>query len=55
MIKEQNLWWISPELIKENEYYRKYQESKVKLEVTLPASLEPLSLNFLFGSRQVGK
>ncbi|QXJ32019.1 hypothetical protein J5U21_01670 [Saccharolobus shibatae] len=30
MIEEQNPWWISPELIRENEYYRKYQESKVK-------------------------
>ncbi|QXJ28705.1 hypothetical protein J5U23_01574 [Saccharolobus shibatae B12] len=55
MIEEQNPWWISPELIRENEYYRKYQESKVKWDVTLPVSLEPYSLNFLFGPRQVGK
>ncbi|MBB5255112.1 ATP-binding protein [Sulfurisphaera ohwakuensis] len=55
MIEEQNPWWISPELIRENEYYRKYQESKVKWDITLPVSTEPYSLNFLFGPRQVGK
>ena len=55
MIEEQNPWWASPDLIKENEYFRKYQGSRVRWDVELPVSLEPYSLNFLFGPRQVGK
>ena len=55
MIEEQNPWWVSPDLIRENEYYKKYQQSKVKWDVILPVSIEPYSLNFLFGPRQVGK
>jgi len=42
-------------LISENECYKKYQQSKGKWEVELPISLQPYSLNFLFGPRQVGK
>ncbi len=55
MIDELNPWWASKELVKENEYYRKYEESPVKWSVDLGLSLEPFSLNFLFGARQVGK
>jgi len=55
MIEEQNPWWLSPGLISENECYKKYQQSKGKWEVELPVSLQPYSLNFLFGPRQVGE
>jgi predicted AAA+ superfamily ATPase len=55
VIEEQNPWWLSPGLISENECYKKYQQSKGKWEVELPISLQPYSLNFLFGPRQVGK
>ncbi|ACB39317.1 ATP-binding protein [Pyrobaculum neutrophilum] len=55
MIEEQNPWWISPELIKENAYYRRYLSSPVRWDVELPVSLKPYSLNIVFGPRQVGK
>ncbi|QKR00289.1 ATP-binding protein [Metallosphaera tengchongensis] len=55
MIEEFNPWWMSKELVKHNEYYKKYESSPVKWDVDLNLSLEPFSLNFLFGPRQVGK
>jgi len=57
MIEEQNPWWISPDLIIENEYYKRYLESPIKWDPKIKEnlSLEPYSLNFVFGPRQVGK
>ncbi|AWR98613.1 ATP-binding protein [Metallosphaera hakonensis] len=57
MIEEQNPWWISKELILENEIYRRWYEAEVKWvpDVLDKISLEPFSLNLIFGPRQVGK
>jgi len=43
--------------IEEDEDYRKWKESKVKWipNIIERVSLEPFSLNFIFGPRQVGK
>lgn len=57
MIEEQNPWWVSPDLIIENEYYKRYLESPIKWDPKIKEnlSLEPYSLNFVFGPKQVGK
>ncbi|MDT7892480.1 MAG: ATP-binding protein [Thermoproteota archaeon] len=57
MIEEQNPWWISQELLLENEYYKKYLQSPNKWDPKIEEklSLRPFSLNFIFGPRQVGK
>ncbi|HLI45689.1 MAG TPA: ATP-binding protein, partial [Geobacterales bacterium] len=57
MIEEQNPWWISKDLVEENETYRRYKESPIKWipDILDKISLTPFSLNFIFGPRQVGK
>jgi predicted AAA+ superfamily ATPase len=57
MFEEINPWWISPELITENEYYKKYLLSPIKWDAKIyeKLSLKPFSLNFVFGPRYVGK
>ncbi|CAB50431.1 ATP-binding protein [Pyrococcus abyssi] len=57
MIEQFNPWWKGKEFISEDEDYRKWEESGVKWvpRVIEDISLEPFSLNFIFGPRQVGK
>jgi Predicted ATPase (AAA+ superfamily) len=57
MIEEQNPWWLGREHIYEHEVFRRYADSKVKWvpDVLSKLSLEPYSLNFIVGARQVGK
>ncbi|SRR5579875_1275860 len=57
MIEEQNPWWLGREHIYEHEVFRRYADSKVKWvpDVLGKLSLEPYSLNFIVGARQVGK
>lgn len=57
MIEDQNLWWISKDNVLKNNYYKKYFESQIKWDPNIinNLSLEPFSLNFIFGPRQVGK
>jgi hypothetical protein len=52
-----NPWWKGKEHIQEDEDYIKWDEKKVKWvpEVASNIRLEPFSLNFIFGPRQVGK
>ncbi|MGB9727894.1 MAG: ATP-binding protein [Nitrososphaeria archaeon] len=56
-----NPWWKGKEGIEEDEDYRKWKSSKVKWEPPLLRRLleidniEPFSLHFIFGPRQVGK
>ncbi|MEM4721134.1 MAG: ATP-binding protein [Candidatus Methanomethylicaceae archaeon] len=54
-----NPWWKGREGIKEDEDFRKWQDSKIKwtpqiLENVLEA-MSPFSVHFIFGPRQVGK
>ncbi|AEH24936.1 ATP-binding protein [Pyrococcus yayanosii] len=57
MIEQFNPWWRGAEFIREDEDYRKWEEAKVKWvpRAIEEISLEPFSLNFVFGPRQVGK
>jgi predicted AAA+ superfamily ATPase len=56
-----NPWWKGKEGIEEDEDYRRWNSSKVKWEPPLLGrllqkdNLEPFSLYFIFGPRQVGK
>lgn len=57
MIEHFNPWWKGREGIEEDEDYRKWIGSEVRWvpEVIKKISLEPFSLNIIFGPRQVGK
>ena len=57
MLEEQNPWWRGRECIEEDEDYRKWSSAKLKWIPSLfyEIKLEPFSLNFVFGPRQVGK
>lgn len=52
-----NPWWTEKDGLEKDEDFRKWKEAKIRWEppslTELP--LEPFSLNFIFGSRQVGK
>ncbi|MBC7092065.1 MAG: ATP-binding protein [Nitrososphaeria archaeon] len=56
-----NPWWKGREGIEEDEDYRRWNSSKVKWEPPLlrmlleRENIEPFSLHFIFGPRQVGK
>ena len=56
-----NPWWKGKEGIEEDEDYRRWKDSKVKWDPPLleklleRANLEPFSLHFILGPRQVGK
>lgn len=56
-MEEQNPWWKGKDLVKNDPDLRKWLDSKIKWvpEIINEVSLEPFSLNFIFGPRQVGK
>ncbi|WP_289230765.1 hypothetical protein [Candidatus Korarchaeum cryptofilum] len=56
-MEEQNPWWKGKDLVKNDPDLRKWLNSKIKWvpEIINDVSLEPFSLNFIFGPRQVGK
>lgn len=57
ILASQNPWWKGKERIEEDEDYRKWKEKRIKWIPPLVErlSLEPYSLHFVFGPRQVGK
>jgi len=56
-MEEQNPWWKGKDLVKNDPDLRKWLDSKIKWvpEIINEVSLEPFSLNFISGPRQVGK
>ncbi len=57
MLEEQNLWWKGAEYISEDEDFSKWAKSKIKWVPSLlqKIELDPYSMHFIFGPRQVGK
>jgi hypothetical protein len=57
MMEEQNPWWKGKERILEDPELRRWSESELRWIPSLLKAivLEPFSLNFIFGPRQVGK
>jgi predicted AAA+ superfamily ATPase len=56
-MEEQNPWWKGKDLVKNDPDLRKWYSSRIKWipEIINEVNLEPFSLNFIFGPRQVGK
>lgn len=56
-MQEHNPWWKGKEFIEEDEDFVKWKKSKIKWFPRLieKINLEPFSLHFIFGPRQVGK
>jgi hypothetical protein len=56
-LTRQNPWWKDKKLIDADEEYRKWRSYKIKWLPSLldKVSIQPFSLNFIFGPRQVGK
>ena len=57
MIEQFNPWWKGRGFIEEDEDYSKWKERHVRwiTEAIEKIYIEPFSLNFVFGPRQVGK
>ncbi|MGC9059291.1 MAG: ATP-binding protein [Candidatus Aenigmatarchaeota archaeon] len=57
LLKIFNPWWVSKEWEEKDKHLREYESMKIKWfpEWIKKISLEPFSLNFVFGPRQVGK
>lgn len=56
-MEEQNPWWRGRDYIEEDPHIRRWREARIKWvprEIN-EVSLEPFSLNFVYGPRQVGK
>jgi predicted AAA+ superfamily ATPase len=56
-LTRQNPWWKGKELIDADDEYRKWKSYKIKWVPSIldKISIQPFSLNFIFGPRQVGK
>lgn len=56
-MQEHNPWWKGKEFIEEDEDFAKWKKSKIKWIPKLieKINLEPFSLHFIFGPRQIGK
>ena len=57
ILVKKNPWWLGKEHIKEDVDYRKWEEKKIKWtpEIVDKININPFSLHFIFGPRQVGK
>lgn len=57
VLTSKNVWWKEKERFEEDEDYKKWKSKKIRWvpETIEKIGLEPFSLHFIFGPRQVGK